>query len=93
MEEKKESKINKNQNLTLINRETLTITGVEKIISIKTELIQLNSNFGGIIISGNNLELLSLDHENTIATIKGNISSIKYLPIKEKESLFRKIFK
>lgn len=94
MENQKERKIeNKNQQLTLINRNNLTISGTNKVISIKPDLIQLDTNLGGVIISGNNLELSKLDNESNIAEIVGTIHSIRYNEHKEKESLFRKIFK
>lgn len=83
----------KNQQLTLINRSNLTISGTNKIISIKPDLIQLDTNHGGIIISGNNLELSKLDNETTTAEILGQVNSIKYTERKDKESIFRKIFK
>lgn len=92
MENKNNEKFN-NQTLTLINRQSLTITGITKVISIKTDIIQLDSNNGGIIILGNNLELKKFDNDNSMAEINGLINNIKYLQGKEKESLFRKIFK
>jgi len=94
MDNQKERKIeNKNQTLTLLNRQNLTISGTNKIISIKSDLIQLDTNLGGVIICGNNLELSKLDNETNLAEICGNINSIKYIQAKEKESIFRKIFK
>ena len=91
--QKENKKEIKNQTLTLINRESLTITGTNKIISIKPDLIQLDTNHGGVIIAGSNLELRSLDNETTLAEIFGNVHSIKYVQTREKESILRKIFK
>ena len=93
MENKENNTITKEQNLTLINRQNLTITGTTKIISLKSDLIQLNTVLGGLIIGGNNLELLKLDNNSNTAEISGNINLIKYVEGKNKEPFFRKIFK
>lgn len=81
------------QTVTLINRQNLSINGVIKIISLKPDLIQLDTNFGGIIISGEKLELLKLDNSSTKAEIIGEINSIKYIEQKSKEPFYRKLFK
>ena len=85
--------IKKEQTLTLINKQELSISGITKIISLKPDLIQLYSVFGGILINGENLELLNLNNQNNIAQIKGNVNSIKFVEGKSKEPFFRKIFK
>lgn len=85
--------IKKEQTLTLINKQELSISGITKIISLKPDLIQLDSVFGGILINGENLELLNLNNQNNIAQIKGNVNSIKFVEGKSKEPFFRKIFK
>ena len=91
MEIKEQAK--KEQTIKLVNRQDLSISGVTRIISLKPELIQLDSVFGGIIITGENLELLNLNNQNTLADIKGKINLIKFVEGKNKEPFFRKIFK
>ena len=84
----------KEQLIILSNKKNLSVSGTNKIISLKPDLIQLNTNYGGLQITGNNLELIKLDNNTTRAEISGNINSIKFLNnLKEKENLFRKIFK
>ena len=92
-QEIKQKEIIKEQLLILSNRQNLSITGIKKIISLKPELIQLDTNYNGVIISGNNLELIKLDNTTTRAEISGNIAEIRYLSQKIKEPLFRKLFK
>lgn len=82
----------KNQELTLSNRNFLTIDGIEKLISIKPNLVQLNSSFGAIIIEGKNLELIDLNNESKVIKLKGEIDAIKYTESKNNNFL-RKIFK
>ena len=90
-----ENKIEKisEQTITLQNRKELSVSGINKIISLKPDLIQLNTNQGGLLISGENLELIKLDNTSTRAEISGNVNSLKFIQNKNKEPLLRKIFK
>ena len=84
----------KEQLIILSNKKNLSVSDTEKIISLKPELIQLSTNFGGLQIIGNNLELIKLDNNTTRAEISGIINCIKFTNNqKQKENLFRKIFK
>lgn len=82
-----------NFNLTLNNQDNLKVTGANKIISLKPDLIQLDTVLGGLIIGGKTLELKQLNSGNNIAEITGIISSIKFVEVGDKSSFFRKIFK
>lgn len=94
MENKETEKIStKEQLIVLSNRAKLSVSGTNKVISIKSDLIQLDTIFGGLIISGKNLELIKLDNSTTRAEINGTVNSIKFAEGKEKEHFFRKIFK
>lgn len=83
----------KEQLIILSNKQNLSVSGTSKIISLKPELIQLDTVFGGLIVSGEKLELVKLDNSTTRAEINGNINAIKFLQEKDKEPFFRKIFK
>ena len=83
----------KEQLLILSNRKNLSISGTNKIISLKPDLIQLDTVFGGLLILGNNLELITLDNTSTKAEISGEINALKFADLKNKEPLLRKIFK
>lgn len=92
--EKEEIKKNINsQEIILKDKSKLSISGTNKIISLKPELIQLSTNFGGIMIYGENLELINLNDNSGIANIIGNINTIKFASNNKKENLFRKLFK
>ncbi len=82
-----------NFNLTLNNQDNLKVTGANKIISLKPDLIQLDTILGGLIIGGKNLELKQLNSGTNIAEITGIINSVKFLEVGDKTSFFRKIFK
>lgn len=86
--------IEKEQLIVLSNKKNLSVSGTNKVISLKPDLIQLNTNYGGLIIIGDNLELIKLDNSTTRAEITGNISGMKFInETKNKENIFRKIFK
>ena len=93
MENKKETIETKEQLIVLSNKKNLSISGTNKIISLKPELIQLNTVYGDLQILGENLELIKLDNVSTRAEISGNINVIKFLETKIKEPFLRKIFK
>lgn len=94
MENNKEIKTQeKEQLIVLSNRKNLSISGTKKVISLKPDLIQLDTNFGGILVNGTNLELIKLDNSTTRVEILGSIDSIRFVENKSKEPIFRKIFK
>jgi len=86
------NKPNQEHSLQLINRKNLTITGINKIISVKPDLLQLKSNNGDIIITGQNMEVIKLDLEQQSVVLNGKFDSIKYLE-NNKTPLLKKIFK
>lgn len=94
MENQKEiKKDNKEQLIVLSNKKNLSISGTNKVISLKPDLIQLNTVFGDLQVFGNNLELIKLDNTTTRAEINGEINALKFIEEKNKEPFFRKIFK
>lgn len=84
---------NKKQIITLTDRNYLLVGGTNKVVSLKSDLIQLDTVLGGISITGQNLELIKLDNASLRAEIAGTINSIKYLDKSEKIPFFRKLFK
>ena len=90
--ENKEIK-NKEQIITLNNRKLLSITGTEKVVSLKPDLIQLDTVYGGLMITGSGLELIKLDDNLKRTEISGNIDCLRFVEGKSKEPFFRKIFK
>ena len=84
------------QNLVLENREKLSISGVNDVLSFDDQIVILETGLGLLTIKGENLRInkLSLDNEEVI--IEGEINSLSY---SEKEierknsSILSKIFK
>ena len=78
--------------LNLIDRKHLTITGVDKVVSVKPDLLQLKSSAGDIIVSGQNIEVTKLDLDLHTLSLNGKFDSIKYSNV-DKTPLLKKIFK
>ena len=96
MEDKLNTMSNLKQNrehcLTLTDRKHLTITGVDKVISVKPDLVQLKSSAGDISILGQNIEVTKLDLEQHSLNLNGQFDDIKYIE-NNKKPLLKKIFK
>ena len=93
MEKKENITPAQEQLIVLSNKKNLSISGTNKIISLKPDLIQLSTIYGDMQIFGNNLELTKLDNNTTRAELIGEINCVKFVETKQKESLLRKIFK
>ena len=78
--------------LTLVDRKHLTITGVDKVVSVKPDLLQLKSSAGDIVVTGQNMEVTKLDLDQHNISLNGKFDSIKYLD-NNKTPLLKKIFK
>jgi len=97
MEENKSSiqanpKPNIEHSLTLVDRKQLTITGVEKVVSVKPDLLQLKTSAGDMIVTGQNIDVTKLDLELHTLSLNGKFDSIKYSNV-DKTPLLKKIFK
>lgn len=89
-----DKKINQEQKICLIDRKVLSVSGVEKMISVQPNLLQISTIQGIIQIVGANMEVNKLDLEQHILEVSGMINSIKYLENNTKKTpLFKRIFK
>lgn len=84
------------QEVKIIDRSSITLTGINKIVSFDDEEFLMESNMGNIRLLGEGLELLRLDTNEGNVKIKGKINSFTYLEGKLKskeESMITKLFK
>lgn len=84
---------NLNHVVKLIERKSIVISGIKRIINFDDKQFSLESNMGDIIIKGNGLEMIKLDTIDGNVSIKGTIDSITYQDTKSNESLITKLFK
>lgn len=85
------------QNLILENRKKLTISGVKDIYGFSEGLISVLTNLGNLTIRGSQLKINKFSVETGDAYIEGNISSMVYDNMKNKNviggSFWAKIIK
>ena len=78
--------------LTLINRNNLAISGVEKVIGANETCVHLVVSGDNMCVEGVNLHVSKLDVEQGVIVLDGVVSSIRYSNGK-KQNLFKKMFK
>lgn len=86
--------MNEKSSVTLLNKSFLTVTGVNKIISLDPKHFQIDTVIGILKVFGSELEMQELDSVNKKLNIKGDILEISYKAVvAEKENFIKKIFK
>lgn len=84
-------KIFKDSKLELINRNTLNLSGVEKVYGANPSKIILKVCGSNMGVAGNNLTIDKLDTDAGNIMIVGQIDEIKYSA--EKKGILKRIFK
>lgn len=83
--------------VTLSNRNKLTITGINKIDSLNNEEFVIDTVLGNLRVKGSDLTMQQLDIDKGQIWIEGKIDLIEYMDKtekkNEKEGFFKKIFK
>ena len=85
-----------NGEVKIIDRSSISLTGVNKIISFDDEEFLMETTVGNLRLLGEDLELLKLDTNDGNVKIKGHINSLVYIDGKVKnkeESVLTKLFK
>ena len=85
-------KLTQEHSLNLVDRKFLSLTGVDKVISVKPDLLQIKTSAGDMIVSGQNIEVTKLDLEQHTINLSGKFDTIKYSE-NNKTPLLKKIFK
>ena len=78
------------QRLLLEERRQLTLTGVKAVDSFDEQLILLDSELGGLEISGEGLQIGALDLEQGRAEIGGRIDALSFVKSREERSVRHK---
>ena len=82
-----------NHIVKMVDRKSIVISGIKRIINFDDKQFSLELNMGDIIIKGESLEMIKLDTIDGNVSIKGSIDSIIYSNVKTSESLITKLFK
>ncbi|MNS79591.1 Spore protein YabP [compost metagenome] len=82
------------QNLVLENREKLSISGVNDVLSFDDELVMIETELGLLTVKGTNLRINKLSIDTSEVIVEGEIVYLSYNNSKKEESSFLgKIFK
>ncbi len=86
-----------NHVVNILQRKSITISGVKKIENFDENEFLLETNMGYMLIKGSSLEIIKLDTYQGDVSIKGKIDSLNYLESSKKqekqESIISKLFK
>ena len=74
-----------NHIVKMVDRKSIVISGIKRIINFDDKQFSLESNMGDIIIKGESLEMIKLDTIDGNVSIKGSIDSIIYSNVKTSE--------
>lgn len=78
MENDQERRTFSESKVTLINRNNLAITGVEKVVSANSTLVNLVVAGSSMCVDGTNLYVAKLDVDQGVIVLEGTINAIKY---------------
>lgn len=85
------------QNIILENRERLTITGVNDVLSFDDQIVILETSLGLLTIKGEDLRINKLNIDSSEVIIEGDIYNLGYsednIGKKSNTSILGKIFK
>ncbi|MFR1767484.1 MAG: sporulation protein YabP [Lachnospira sp.] len=95
MEEKIKQK--RQHKLHMEDRNRLDMTGINDVISFDLNKVVLESDYGAVVIKGDDLHVSKLSVEKGELAVDGKISAIEYSEINsyanKKESLMTRLFK
>ncbi len=96
IDDKKTTNLGVIQNLVLENREKLSISGVNDLLSFDDQVVMVETELGLLTVKGEELRINKLSIDTSEVTVEGNISYLSYSnnsTEKNKENFLSKIFK
>lgn len=98
IEERKSVNINTNivQNLILENREKLSVSGVNDVLSFDDQIVMVDTELGLLTVKGENIRINKLSLDTAEVIIEGEISNLSYSQNKQEKgnsTILSKIFK
>ena len=77
--------------LTLVNRNNLALTGVERVIGANENCVHLVVAGDGVCIEGAGLHVSKLDVDQGVIVLDGTVNTIKYTG--KKQNFLKRMFK
>lgn len=99
IEERKNVNVNTNvvQNIILENREKLSVSGVNDVLSFDDQVVLVDTELGLLTVKGENIRINKLSLDTSEVIIEGEISCLNYSQKNQEKSsgtsLLSKIFK
>ena len=87
---------NYNHTINIIERKTISLTGIKKINNFNNTEFYVESIMGPLLLKGEMLELIKMDTFKGNLNIKGKITSINYLEESKKikaDNIMARLFK
>ncbi len=81
-----------NQSVSLTDRSSAVVTGVEEVISYDENNIVVSTSLGQLTLDGRGLNIVQLNLNDGIITVEGKIDAFYYMEQRERRSLFCRIF-
>lgn len=82
----------KKHTLSMENRESLSLTGVNDVESFNEEEIQALTDYGSILIKGSGLSVEVLDLQSGDLSVTGTITAFVYSNATVQKGFFKKVF-
>ncbi|WP_373233431.1 sporulation protein YabP [Cohnella sp.] len=86
----------KRQEIRMLNRKALEVSGVKNVESFDSEEFLLETECGFLIIKGHNLHIKNLNLEQGVVAIEGTVDELSYVDAKSEsksKGLLGKLFK
>lgn len=80
-------------NLILDSRKKLSLTGVKDVSGFNEEVVNLDTQLGGLFVRGSQLHISKLNLDTGEVEVEGTINSLQYIQGKEQKSFLQRIFK
>lgn len=99
IEERKSINVSTNivQNLVLENREKLSVSGVNDVLSFDDQVVMIDTELGLLTVKGENIKINKLSLDTSEVIVEGEISSLSYSQKNQDKnggtSILSKIFK
>ena len=79
--------------VTIINRKSIEIDGVESIDGFDEGYVALSTNLGKTIVEGENLKVVNLSKENETICVTGKIDSVFFAEQKPRSDIAKRLFR
>ena len=79
--------------VTLVDRQRLSLTGVEDVDCFNEQLVVLRTPLGTLTIAGEGLNMTALNLERGCAEIEGSIEGMEYSADRRAGGLLRRLFR